>query len=281
MATKVRRACITGTFDVKNYGDLLFPLIAQWRLGEAVEIVPASPAGTPAGYPDACDPISIETLLCGEDGLDAVLIGGGEIVHNFRLFAAVEGYRNENITAWAHPSLWLGATLAAALRDLPVAWNAPGVPVPFPAAQRSGLMASTLRAADYVSVRDTGSAACLGAPDDVEVVPDTAVDIARMWPRDMLREPFLSLAARKGMAPETRYMAVHVRARSLGRTAPAELAEKIDAVSQAHEVTPMLIAIGPGVGDGETASAVARHLSGSHVLLDDPQSLKETAAAIA
>lgn len=284
MTERRRSVCITGTFDVKNYGDLLFPLIAAWRLGQQqIEIVPASPTSNSTGYPDAMDPIGIKDLMCGDGDLDAILIGGGEIVHSFRIYIAVDGYRDDNITAWAHPALWLGATLAAALRDVPVLWNAPGVPVPFSKSRRETVVAATLRAANYVSVRDRASANCLGAPDDVDarVAPDSAVDIARMWPRSDLRQAFQALVARKKMVPGASHMAIHLRARSLGTISPAGIAAMIDDFAVAHGLIPMLVAIGPGVGDSEVAGAVARHLRGTHVVLDDPISLREIAAAIA
>ena len=100
---------------------------------------------------------------------------------------ALDEYRIGDLASWAGPGLWLGAGLAAALRDIPLIWNAPGVPHPFARGFRP-VVDSALEAADYVSVRDTGSAELLAAPReiDVRIVPDTIAELARMWPVSFL-----------------------------------------------------------------------------------------------
>src|SRR5437868_3713816 len=71
-----------GTFDVENYGDLLFPLIAEAELTErlgAVKIHPFSyHAKTPPDWPYTV--ISLTELPHMVDGLDGVLIGGGFLI---------------------------------------------------------------------------------------------------------------------------------------------------------------------------------------------------------
>ncbi len=278
-----KRVLIAGTFDVANYGDLLFPLTANLRLNpHGIDVVPVSPAGTPTIFADALPAMPVAEMLAGADPIDGVLIGGGYIVHN-RRFNFLGEYQDGDMSDWAYAGLWVGATLAGAIFDVPIMWNAPGVLFPFPRQVQERLVGAVLRTADYVSVRDRGSAELLGRHEgvDIAVVPDTAVDLVRLWPRDRLTEPFRALLRRKSAPIYGNFMAVHLRARSFGEAGLPEIAGWIGEFASAQALTPILVAIGPSLGDSANARTLAGHLDCPHVLLDDPRSLIEIAAAIA
>ena len=199
-------------FDMRNFGDLMFPLIAQHRLRElAVDIVPVSPTGLPTGLSDAMDSIGLRELLAGEATAQALIIGGGYIIHS-HVMSFLDRYRVDGLDLIIGPGLWLGATLAAAIRDIPVICDTPDIPHPLLQSQRVHIDAA-LRAADYLAVRDRGAVELLAAPADVpvEIVPDTVADIARIWSRQSLEAPFKALIARKGGDPAARYCALHFR----------------------------------------------------------------------
>jgi hypothetical protein len=123
-ASNERRIAIFGTFDVENYGDLLFPLLAQQRLApEGMDLVAVSPTAGVTRYRDTVPVISLAEFAKTANSFDGILIGGGNIVH-IRDFG-LPGY-DEN----AYPALWAGATAHALRHGLPVAWNAPGVLAP-------------------------------------------------------------------------------------------------------------------------------------------------------
>ncbi|MYZ46568.1 polysaccharide pyruvyl transferase family protein [Propylenella binzhouense] len=279
-----RRVLVTGTFDVENYGDLLFPIVAAHELGSrGFGVVPVSPTGAAVtGLADAPRPVTVAEMMSGEAPIAGILIGGGYIVHHHSASVLSE-YESAGVADWAYAGLWLGATAAAALRDVPVAWNAPGAPVPFGGAGRRALIGSMLRAATYVSVRDPGSLEFLGQHEgvDIRVVPDTVLGLARAWPREALADACRTLAARKGISAGTRWLAVHLRMRTLGQLQLADLARSIDAIAARWEVTPLLIALGRSLDDAAAVSALSDTLRCGHVRLDDPTSLKEIAAAIA
>jgi polysaccharide pyruvyl transferase WcaK-like protein len=277
-----KRVAITGTFDVANYGDLLFPLIADYRLGaKGLKIVPVSPTTGTTVFADAVQPVGIGSLISGVEAVDAILIGGGYIIHQL-LLDVLREYRESGVGDWGVPALWLGATMAGALQDIPIAWNAPGVPLPFSTRMRDGMVATALRAADYVAVRDRGSAQLLGSHDGttVEVVPDTALDLAGLWPPATLTATFHELLRRKSTPGDRQSFAVHFRARSLGETPLATLGGWIDEFARVHDLRPILIAIGPSLGDDADARDLSAHVATPHILLDDPRSLTEIAAAI-
>src|SRR5438874_13560227 len=73
---------MAGTFDVDNYGDLLFPLIAAAALkrrNSRIQVVPFSVNGkSEHSWPFRVQPI--EELTASLSNLSAMLIGGGQIV---------------------------------------------------------------------------------------------------------------------------------------------------------------------------------------------------------
>ncbi|MGD0189797.1 MAG: polysaccharide pyruvyl transferase family protein [Rhizomicrobium sp.] len=275
------RAFVTGMFDMRNFGDLMFPLIARQRLARiGIDVVAVSPTGKTTGLSGAADSISLEEMLAGGDPICGMLIGGGYVIHTHKMLFLAE-YQSGDLPEYGGPGIWLGATLGAAIRQVPVAWNAPGVPHPFPGNQRA-LIDAALAAADYVSVRDAGSAELLAARPDlsVKVVPDPVASIADLWPRESLRDPFERLIARKG-GGAAGYVAFHFRNRSLADVGVAAAAERIDAFARSHTLCPILIAVGQTHADDILAREISSQLKATHIVLDDPSSLEEIAAAIA
>ena len=64
-----------GTFDVENFGDLLFPLIARHRLAAAeIELTFVSPVGGPPVWQDCAESISPSAVEALD--VDGVLLEG-------------------------------------------------------------------------------------------------------------------------------------------------------------------------------------------------------------
>jgi polysaccharide pyruvyl transferase WcaK-like protein len=277
-----RRVFITGMFDMRNFGDLMFPLIARERLARmGIDVVPVSPTGADTGLGDAMPSVPLQEMLAGDVDVCGILVGGGYIIHTHKMHFLDE-YQSEALAEFAGPGLWLGATLAASVRDVPLVWNAPGVPHPFAQSQRP-LIDAALRAADHLCVRDQGGAELLDCPSDIPVgvVPDPVASIADMWTPQMLAPVFQSLIARKGGDPRARYMALHFRNRSLVRIGAAGAAALVDDFAHAHDLRPILVAVGQTHADDILAREIASHLKTTHMVLDDPVSLIEIAAAVA
>lgn len=273
---------VTGVFDMANFGDLLFPLIADFRLSPfGFEVKAASPNPSSPPLPGAAATISLTEMLAGHAPIRGLLLGGGYIIHNHKMHFLKE-YQDRDIADWAGPGIWLGATLAAAVRDVPLAWNAPGVPHPF-AANHRPIIDAALAAADYLSVRDRGGVELLApSPESrVHVVPDSVADLARMWPRRMLADPFGDFLDRKGGDPGARYAVFHFRNRSVAAIGVAGAAAAVDAFASQASLYPVLMAVGQSHADDDLARAISTEMQTPHLLLDDPQSLIELAAVIA
>ena len=272
---------IFGTFDVGNYGDLLFPHIARHRLaplGFAVE--PVSPAAAPMGWKDVmpAKPIREAAELPAKPA--GILIGGGNIIHTGK--AGIPDY-NAFGERHAYASLWLGATLAGCIHSVPVMWNAPGVPHPVPERLLSHwVMRHALEAADYVSVRDNASASHFGIrwQDEYMTVPDTAFEISAVWPKASLAPVFSHLLERKGISSDQKFAVFHVKGRSMDE--PLEnTAQLLESFARAHGLMPILVALAPCHHDDTTTRQLGRLMRQPVVVLDDPKGLREIAAALA
>lgn len=187
MTEREWRIGIVGTFDVRNYGDLLFPLIAEAelrrRLG-AVNIQPFSyHAKQPPDWPYAVT--SVADLPEAVAGLDALLIGGGFIIRFDREVAP----DYEPPAAWIHhpTGYWLTPALMALQRGIPVVWNAPGMHLNEVPRWARPLLRLALEGSSYVAVRDEPSRATLAQlveGDRIHVVPDTGFGVAKLLPSE-------------------------------------------------------------------------------------------------
>ena len=114
-----------GTFDVENYGDMLFPLIAKAELTErlgAVNIHTFSyNVKTPPDWPYTVTSLAELPYMIG--GLDGVLIGGGFLIRFDKEVAP--GY-GPPIPIHHPTGYWLTPALIALQHGIPVIWNAPG-----------------------------------------------------------------------------------------------------------------------------------------------------------
>jgi hypothetical protein len=190
------RLALWGTFDVDNYGDHLFPRVAAHELqrrlpGAAVD------AYAPYGrlHPTPLDDMPVASLgpwtpqraaeLAGAH--DAVVIGGGEIIHlNDPLLAPVYGASAEELTRMAPSRFFVEALGPKLERRCPVAWNAVGVPFSMePGGEEAHRLRAALAGRGHVAVRDRFSRARLeqaGVERPIEVVPDSALLLDRVLP---------------------------------------------------------------------------------------------------
>lgn len=280
-----RDIMITGMFDMPNFGDLMFPVVAAHELGRrGCRVHAMSPTGADTGLHDAMASREIGAAFDLLTPCDGMLIGGGYIVHTHRMDQLKE-YRGGGIGAAVGPLTWLGATLAAALRDVPVAWNAPGVPHPLRPGLRP-LAAAAFDCADYLSLRDGGSIRMAGLSEhpEVETVPDTILGLEAVWPKAGLVQDFARVCATLGMARTDRILATHVRRRSLGGAPLGELAERLADVCLRLDLAPIVIGLGTAHSDDRMARELTAALRARGVMaaaLDQPRGLRDIAALLA
>ncbi|MDQ1567196.1 MAG: hypothetical protein QOF96_2076 [Actinomycetota bacterium] len=290
------RVALWGTFDVDNYGDHLFPRVAahelRRRLPEAV-VDAYSPYGWlhPTGLDGgrAASPLgpwSPERARRLAASHHLVVVGGGELIHlNDPLLAPVYETTADELRRMAPSRFFvegLGPDLEA---DCPVVWHGVGVPWA-PDGDGARRLRAALAPRPYVTVRDRHSARRLaeaGVDRPVDVVPDSALLVERILPRQLLRERLDRLRAGGGY-PGPDSPALVVQGCDL-------LLPHLDAVVeattrwQAARPVPLDVVVvetGPCRGDGVFADALERALETGPVRrLPAGASVEDLAAAIA
>ncbi len=185
--TRPLRIGMCGTFDVENYGDLLFPLLAEAelkaRLGECELHLFSYHAQTAEHWPFAVR--SVAELPEAIQSLDGLLIGGGHLIRFGE--AVAPGYAPPAAHIHHPTGYWLTPALLALQHGKPVVWNAPGLH-DAPPAWAVPLLKLALSQSQYVAVRDEATQQALrlaiGDDWDCEVVPDTAFGAARLVNRE-------------------------------------------------------------------------------------------------
>lgn len=232
-----------GTFDVDNYGDLLFPLIAEWRI-PSHSWAHFSPCGDVPIFSDALKPLSAKEFNVSE--LAGVMIGGGNIFH----IRSSPVPKYSEIKDTAYPSLILGAAKLASTNKVPLIINGPSIRnFKFDILERH-LLAKTLTLSSYSAFRDQFSVAlaCDFAKCKAELIPDTAFDISRMWPISTLNQ-----------LPGKGHITVHVNNRYGGD--PQSVARAIDNIASAINAETQFLPIGPCHGDIEYMHEVVGRMS--------------------
>jgi hypothetical protein len=182
MAERSWEIGICGTFDVANYGDLLFPLIAEKELTERLGAVTLHRFSyhpkTPPEWP--FEVTSVTALPGMINRLDGLLIGGGLLIRFDKQVAPEYFPPTPEIH---HPTgYWLTPALIALQHDVPVVWNAPGTDGRSIPAWANPLTEKVLTHSRYVSVRDEHSRSALVplSKTPVTIVPDTAFALGRL-----------------------------------------------------------------------------------------------------
>ncbi|NBF06429.1 polysaccharide pyruvyl transferase family protein [Pseudomonas sp. Fl5BN2] len=248
MSDKEWQVAIFGTFDVANYGDLLFPLIAktelQARLG-AVQLHAFSyhSRSTPEWpYPVT----SVSELPRLIDTLDGVLIGGGFIIRFDKLVAS--GYYPPTPEIHHPTGYWLSPALLALQHGVPLIWNAPGMHCNDIPSWATPLLKLTLELSPHVQVRDALSQATLSALSDqarVEVLPDTAFGLPNLIDLQQPSNEYRLLCEQAGLNGP--YLVVHSIA---GLESFLQLWKTHSALFAPWQL--LLLPIGPVLGDHES-----------------------------
>jgi lipopolysaccharide transport system ATP-binding protein len=182
MSSREWKIAIVGTFDVDNYGDLLFPLIAEAELAERLGEVKlhcfSYGTRTAAEWPFPVTSITELPRLAA--GFDGILVGGGFIIRFDKNVAP--GYFPPS-PAIHHPTgYWLSPALIGLQHGVPVLWNTPGVNYGDLPSWADPLMELAFSLSSYIAVRDEPSRAALARfvdQDRISLVPDTAFGVGR------------------------------------------------------------------------------------------------------
>jgi len=202
---------IAGTFDVENYGDLLFPLIAGAALKRRdprIRVVPFSiNSRSEPSWPFQV--WRMEEVAASISSLSAMLIGGGQIIRFDGNYPAPTPPHADMPFAY-----WLTPAVQAAFFGKPVIWNAVGASIGWAhSVWYDELMRRVFAASYFIGVRDSVSRGSLAriAPDaGVELLPDTAFGLSRLWPLEQESVEFANWRSTLGL--EGRYVVIQANA---------------------------------------------------------------------
>jgi len=177
------QVAIFGTFDVENYGDLLFPVIAEAELTRRLGTVKlhrfSYNAKKPPEWPYTVT--SLTELPKLAEQLDGVLIGGGFIVRFNKVIA--QGYLPPTPDIHHPTGYWLSPALIAQQHGIPVIWNAPGMHCNDIPEWSIPLLKLALENSQCVRVRDElsrDSLRELSPTTDIQALPDTAFGLPNL-----------------------------------------------------------------------------------------------------
>jgi len=194
-AEKRYRIAQIGTFDYKNYGDILFPDVLSTELNKYLdidEIVLFSPIGGEKPFDGrAVLPIRLLEAEHQKKPFDAIVCGGGDIIRLDQQVVDNDSLYHMTGTA---AELWVQPILVGMQYQIPVLLNAPGVPFHFNGKIKQ-IARQLLEAVDYVSVRDGASAAILQKDIGIQpvIVPDSVFLIEQTYGAQLLDSVYESL----------------------------------------------------------------------------------------
>ncbi|EHK66877.1 rhamnan synthesis F family protein [Achromobacter arsenitoxydans] len=234
---------ISGTFDVENYGDLMFPIMAEHELSRrlgSVHLTRYSYLEKVANsWPYDVTPLSrLNSEISNHSGL---LIGGGHLIR-FDKDVAKGYYPSDGETH--HPTgYWLTPALAAANAAVPVYWNGPSASLDTPA-WGAPLLRAALSLSEYVAVRDEPTASELrkvGYSGQCSIIPDTVFGLPGLLPLDDARKRAAPLLEQAGITGP--YIVVQAKSEL------ANIAQTLAANPETQHLQILVVSIGPILGE--------------------------------
>ena len=188
-----------GTFDVENFGDLLFPDVLKKHLGSNYEVDLFSPLGGKKPF-DNIDVLPISALESKiiENKYQGIIIGGGDLIRTDQKICIkndIYGYSvDPSLELWAYP------IILANKYNIPVMLNSVGVTNDFSSSEKF-LVKTLLENVDYISTRDTEGNNVLKKIGlfDVPIVPDTVLAVKDVYSDNELNNNYRNLQAKKIM----------------------------------------------------------------------------------
>lgn len=177
-----------GAFDIENYGDLLFPDVLRLQLEKRVDVdcidyFSPKECIMPNTSNKVHSLIDLEKLT-EKNRYDAIILGGGDFIHLKKVIMLMPHISDDWMT-YEVLYMWVIPSLVSKKYNIPLLWNAPGVPIEFNDLEKRVVNLLT-QYSDYISVRDYQAKKVLQTAvrsDLIHVIPDTVLSISELLPK--------------------------------------------------------------------------------------------------
>ena len=186
-------------FDFENFGDLLFTDVLKSHLQKRIdveEIICFAPktCKMPNKAEIVHSVLELEDWI-REKKIDAIVVGGGDLVHLRKIITYMPHVSEEGWVIYDVLYMWVIPSLVSLKYEIPLAWNAPGVPLHFGETDKE-IVSYLCGAVDYISVRDEEAKKELSVAvnkEKIKVVPDSVLSIKDIISLDKARSIFEKL----------------------------------------------------------------------------------------
>ena len=211
-SSKKLNIAITGTFDVENYGDLLFPTVfekAMKKRGLNFNLFLFSPSiSAPKALDDSQTVYSYRDFdaLHKKHPFDALVVGGGAIIHFFNIDVKLPG--SKNFSSYRNIDSWLTPMYMASKNKVKILFNVPQAPFEFSQSIKA-LAKAAIDQVSYLTVRDEFSKSFIkdlygDEKLDIKVYPDSICSISEYYDKEELKT-----RAEELLGFKDEYVAVH------------------------------------------------------------------------
>lgn len=270
-----------GTFDVENYGDLLFPIILKKALKAILKECDFK-LFSPFSKPFPADSNQWVHALAAQQEFqaDALIIGGGDIL-SFSSDITRDYHQNWQEVISPHIACWALPTIRQT-SDTPVIWHTVGVPYAF-SEEEAMLTRILCQSVDYLSVRDELSRKHLqeaGVEKEIAIVPDSALLLPKLYPISLLEQIGQPLFTRLGLE-SSRTFIFQISPHFYSLTDLDQIIQFLQLVVHTYQWKCLLLPIGHCHGDGEALSKIHQGFNESCILADHKFNPQEIASLIA
>lgn len=281
---KKYRIAQVGSFDVENYGDLLFADVFEQNIRKYIdveEIVLFAPKRCMMPFSNGKRQVYSVTELEAQNKIktfDAIIVGGGDLIHCTKIRTYMPHISKEWMDYEAL-YMWMIPSIVAWKYSIPLLWNAPGVPLKFLNVEIP-MVKELVRMVDYISVRDEISKNNLedcNMNASVQVIPDTVFSISQLFPKEELEKTFeeMNLGLKKD-----KYIIFHANYTFL-QTELQGCIDTLRKIKGEHGVDILLLPIGYALGDETFIDGLKKKCPGEFVTINNKMNPMEMLTIIA
>lgn len=281
---KKYRIAQVGSFDVENYGDLLFADVFEKQIKkniEVEEILLFSPNHCKMPFNEKRQVYSVVELekIYKTIGFDAIVVGGGDLVQMTKFKVNSDHWETEG-NIYNELYMWFLPFFVSAKYNIPLIWNALGVPETFYNDEKN-LIKNLISKVDYISVRDYLSKDKLsncGVEGEIHVYPDSVLSVSQFYSKNYLKEILLNFTFENFI--DTEYIVFHANA-AYSKEDRKKSAEELIKIKNKYNYEIILQPIGYALNDMEAIEEIYSYFPDEFFLFSKKLSPVELLALIA